>query len=94
MAQLAQERRHAIAETVGRGSGVVISDLARRFRVSEMTIRRDLKQLEAQGLLTRVHGGAVASVGARFGQRLARQRPGKNRAAEKLCRFLPRQGSI
>src|SRR5438128_657371 len=33
--------------------------LADQFQLSEMTIRRDLKELEAQGLLRRVHGGAV-----------------------------------
>jgi DeoR/GlpR family transcriptional regulator of sugar metabolism len=35
------------------------SELAQRFRLSENTIRRDLLELEEQGLLLRVHGGAV-----------------------------------
>ncbi len=33
--------------------------LAQQFRLSEMTVRRDLAELEARGLLRRVHGGAV-----------------------------------
>ncbi|WP_299534325.1 DeoR/GlpR family DNA-binding transcription regulator [uncultured Streptomyces sp.] len=38
-----------------------VSDLARRLSVSEMTVRRDLDALERQGLVRRVHGGAVAT---------------------------------
>jgi DeoR/GlpR family transcriptional regulator of sugar metabolism len=33
--------------------------LAQQFALSEMTVRRDLAELEARGLLRRVHGGAV-----------------------------------
>ena len=33
--------------------------LAQQFQLSEMTVRRDLAELEARGLLRRVHGGAV-----------------------------------
>ncbi|MFE6412496.1 DeoR/GlpR family DNA-binding transcription regulator [Streptomyces sp. NPDC057837] len=36
-----------------------VSELAERLGVSEMTVRRDLNALESQGLLRRVHGGAV-----------------------------------
>jgi DeoR/GlpR family transcriptional regulator of sugar metabolism len=41
-------------ETIGH-----VRDLADRFQVSESTIRRDLEELEAQGLVRRVHGGAI-----------------------------------
>ncbi|MEQ8675307.1 MAG: DeoR/GlpR family DNA-binding transcription regulator [Aggregatilineales bacterium] len=36
-----------------------VNDLSQKYQVSEMTIRRDLKLLEDQGLITRTHGGAV-----------------------------------
>jgi DeoR/GlpR family transcriptional regulator of sugar metabolism len=36
----------------------LVRDLAENFEVSESTIRRDLEELEARGLLRRVHGGA------------------------------------
>jgi DeoR/GlpR family transcriptional regulator of sugar metabolism len=39
-----------------------VGDLARRLAVSDMTVRRDLEELERQGLLRRVHGGAVPAV--------------------------------
>lgn len=44
-----------ISET-GEGS---IQDFAKQFKVSEMTIRRDLDQLAAQGRVIRTHGGAT-----------------------------------
>ena len=37
---------------------VTVSELAAMFRVSEETIRRDLKALELEGVLIRTHGGA------------------------------------
>ncbi|MFI6504872.1 DeoR/GlpR family DNA-binding transcription regulator [Nonomuraea typhae] len=40
---------------------VSVSELAHRLGVSEMTVRRDLDALERQGLVRRVHGGAVAT---------------------------------
>ncbi|MFB9717275.1 DeoR/GlpR family DNA-binding transcription regulator [Planobispora longispora] len=44
------------------GSGrMAVSELAQRLGVSEMTVRRDLDTLERQGLVRRVHGGAVAT---------------------------------
>lgn len=40
--------------------GVVrVSELSKRFGVTEETIRRDLERLESEGMLLRTHGGAV-----------------------------------
>ncbi|MFI5503979.1 Glycerol-3-phosphate regulon repressor [Corynebacterium kutscheri] len=50
----------AITEQLGRCS---VAHLAQQFDVTPETIRRDLKQLETQGLLRRVHGGAVIGGG-------------------------------
>ena len=44
---LAIERRACIKETIQEQKSVAVSDLARRFDVTEETIRRDLKVLEA-----------------------------------------------
>lgn len=43
------------------GGRVTVAELARRLGVSEMTVRRDLVELERQGLVKRVHGGAEAT---------------------------------
>ena len=58
------ERREVILRAVGQGRAQV-GELAARLGVSEMTVRRDLRELEAYGKLTRVHGGAVSVAGER-----------------------------
>ena len=52
-------RRQLILDDLQLNGSVLISRLADRLEVSEMTIRRDLAGLEIDGLLERVHGGAV-----------------------------------
>ncbi|MEM6662584.1 MAG: DeoR/GlpR family DNA-binding transcription regulator [Pseudomonadota bacterium] len=51
-----QEEILALARGDGR---VMVDDLAVRFAVAPQTIRRDLSELCDQGVLTRVHGGAI-----------------------------------
>src|SRR4051794_15461441 len=55
------QRRQRILQAVRTGTAH-ISELARAFDVSEMTVRRDLRALEDAGKLERVHGGAVKFV--------------------------------
>jgi Transcriptional regulators of sugar metabolism len=58
---LTAERRQAILARVEREGRVVASELVTSLGVSEDTVRRDLRDLAEQGLLHRVHGGALAS---------------------------------
>ena len=53
-------RQSLILEQVSREGEVLVAQLCRLFDTSEMTIRRDLAELDRAGLLRRVHGGAVA----------------------------------
>jgi DeoR family transcriptional regulator of aga operon/DeoR family fructose operon transcriptional repressor len=55
----AGRRRSTIIDLLERQRAVSVDELSSRFAVSEVTIRKDLKQLEQRGLLERVHGGAV-----------------------------------
>ncbi len=55
------QRREQIAGLVELVSRVSVADLADRFGVTEVSIRRDLTALEEQGRLRRVHGGAVVA---------------------------------
>lgn len=57
---LAQQRQQRILEEVRRLGGVRVGELVEMFRVSDMTVRRDLDSLARQGLLQKVHGGATA----------------------------------
>ena len=52
-------RQDAIAELVNESEGLSVQELAPRFEVSPMTIRRDLDILDHQCRVRRVHGGAV-----------------------------------
>ncbi len=58
---LTAERRQAILASVEREGRGVASELVARLGVSEDTVRRDLRDLAEQGLVRRVHGGALAS---------------------------------
>lgn len=53
------DRRSAILARVQRSGRVRSAELAGEFGVAEMTIRRDLNELHAAGLVSRVHGGAL-----------------------------------
>ena len=61
---LKEERQQLILETVRDNRQVTVGGLSRRFDVSEVTIRRDLRELAEQGVLRRAHGGAVAATPA------------------------------
>ena len=56
---LAAHRRSRILAELEREGVVRVSDLVRTLDVSDMTIRRDLGAMERDGLLAKVHGGAV-----------------------------------
>lgn len=55
-----KERRNRILEELRQQSRVSIKDCARKYDVTEVSIRGDLEYLEAKGLLIRVKGGAVS----------------------------------
>lgn len=55
------ERRQKILEILHRTGRVRVNELSSLFDISEVSIRMDLADLEAKGLLSRVHGGAVSS---------------------------------
>ena len=54
-----QQRRRAIIERLNDRGEVAVDELSRLFVTSEVTIRKDLAELENNGLLLRRFGGAV-----------------------------------
>ncbi|WP_082506938.1 DeoR/GlpR family DNA-binding transcription regulator [Arthrobacter sp. Leaf337] len=54
------ERQRAISEAVMAEGAVRIDELAQRFGTSQMTVHRDLDELEARGLLRKSRGVATA----------------------------------
>jgi DeoR/GlpR family transcriptional regulator of sugar metabolism len=91
---LARHRQSLILQAVRNDGSARVSDLTQRLGVSDMTIRRDLEVLAREGLIEKVHGGAVmpgTSTGPEpgFDSRLAFERPEQAeiaRAAASLVR--------
>jgi DeoR/GlpR family transcriptional regulator of sugar metabolism len=59
---LPSQRREAVQRRLTADGEAGFTELAEEFGVSEMTIRRDLEILEADGLARRVRGGAISVV--------------------------------
>ena len=55
---LPNHRRDKILELLKEDGSAKVIDLARLFKVTEVTIRQDLEKMERDGLLLREHGGA------------------------------------
>lgn len=62
----AEERKSKIIESLNKYGKVKVCDLSQRYEVSEVTIRRDLQELEEDKLIKRVHGGAVLNDNTKF----------------------------
>ncbi|MDF9824918.1 DeoR/GlpR family transcriptional regulator of sugar metabolism [Breznakia sp. PF5-3] len=56
---LKEERQQAILNVLRMKGKVIVNDLASEYHISKDTVRRDLQEMENQGLLKRVFGGAL-----------------------------------
>jgi len=91
----AEERRAAILATLARDAALQLDAIAAELGVSAMTVRRDLDELEGEGLLRRVRGGAVSTTGPQpFGERRAVRARAKSIIADKAAALVPASGSI
>ena len=78
------------------GSGRII-DISRRLNVTEETIRRNVRRLEAQGIVTKVHGGVQLkhwSPEATFAQRLTESTDAKRKIARKVAAMIGNGASL
>lgn len=60
---LAITRKEKIKDLILEKKSVMVSELAKKFSVTEETIRRDLKALEDDGILVKTYGGAYVQDG-------------------------------
>ncbi len=76
---LAHVRHQLILDQLKRGQSFTNAEIAESIGVSVMTIRRDLAQLEQQGLLRRVYGGAqnITELDIGYAQRSRREHQAK-----------------
>ncbi|WP_175907530.1 MULTISPECIES: DeoR/GlpR family DNA-binding transcription regulator [Burkholderia] len=87
---LTTQRKKAILDALARDGQVLAVELSAQFGVSEDTIRRDLRELAAEGLLQRVHGGALPAspAVAPFAQREALETAEKRRIARRAAQMI------
>ncbi|WP_159723415.1 DeoR/GlpR family DNA-binding transcription regulator [Enterococcus sp. CSURQ0835] len=93
---LKEERQQTILDILNEEQKVIASDLSHRLSVSEDTIRRDLKELDSQGRLKRVHSGALR-VGppiTDFNFRTTVDSELKSKLAKKAISFLKEESVI
>ncbi len=76
-------RRSKILEMIEEKGRLNVQELSAYFKVSEVTIRNDLGQLEQKGLLIRTRGGAIRNQRVGVDSRLS-EKARRNRA-EKMC---------
>ena len=63
---LNNERQQQILSCMESKNTITVKELTDQLYASPSTIRRDLSELEAQGFLKRIHGGAVLTAESTF----------------------------
>ncbi len=95
---LKEERQQLILEALRENKRVTVPELSARFGASEVTIRRDLAELAAEGKLIRAHRGALARASASTEppvvQRMALQRVEKECIARAAAALVEHDDSI
>lgn len=83
---LKEERHQYILNRIQQNYRIYVTSLSTELGVSDDTLRRDLAELDEQGLLTKVHGGAIAKSGIpiEFTDRLNTGIAGKQQMAAKV----------
>ncbi|MFD5940891.1 DeoR/GlpR family DNA-binding transcription regulator [Streptomyces griseus] len=91
---LAAERREHLLDLLGRMGKIVAKDVAAELGISEDSVRRDLRDLAAEGLCQRVYGGAlpVSPAVVEYDARQAVAPDGKRKVAA-VAAALVRPGS-
>lgn len=85
-----EERRERILSHLHTKRKASSAELAQELKVSEDTIRRDLKELAENGLVKKVHGGAMAvsTVPFEYSARVELNLEGKRRMAAEAAKLI------
>ncbi len=93
----ADQRKQYLLETLRRNGRIDANDIAAELNVTGETIRKDLIALERQGLLRRVHGGAVPVAYLSY-EPAVETRTGfateKARIAKAALQYVPQRGTV
>lgn len=94
---LASKRERELLDALRQTGSGRVQDLSRSLGVTEETIRRNIRRLEDQGLVTKVHGGVYLRgwvAEASFSQRLDENPQAKRAIARKLAAMIPDGASL
>jgi DeoR family fructose operon transcriptional repressor len=87
-----EKRKKLVLDMLNEKDAITVQDVVRECGVSEITIRRDLLDLESKGLIIRTHGGAVKTRAVdnlfTFDQRINRNRVNKEKICLAASRFI------
>ncbi|MCG8540203.1 MAG: DeoR/GlpR family DNA-binding transcription regulator [Clostridia bacterium] len=88
----AEERLEKIIESLNQNGKIIVKELSKRFNVTEDCIRKDLKNLEKQGIIKRTYGGAVlkriAAQNSNISNRKSINIEAKRKIAEKVLSII------
>lgn len=92
------KRKEKILEILQKTGTVRVSNLSKALKVSEVTIRNYLSDMESKGFLTRVHGGAIFSYrpyySMNLNQRLDTNRKIKETIAKETAKLIKPNDTI
>lgn len=93
---LAAERRELLLDLLARTGKIVAKDVAAELGISEDSVRRDLRDLAAEGLCQRVYGGALPASPAvvDYEARQAVAPDGKRKVASVAAALVRPGGSV
>ena len=98
MSSASENRREEIIELIQSQGKVKVSELSEKYNISEVSIRKDLEALEAQGHLSRIHGGAVGMnklyLNMDLTERYKTNAASKREVAELAARFIEDNDTI
>ncbi len=93
-----ETRRSQIIQLLEQQGSVLVEDLSPLLSVSQVTIRKDLTQLEERGLLHRTHGGATYAhkslFNPSFGEKINLQQAQKEAIAKAALEYIEDGDSI
>lgn len=88
----AEERKKLIVEYINEHKKAAVPELCAAFSISSATIRNDLKELNDQGYITRVHGGAISNESVSYepdtSEKQIKRIEAKSRIAEEAVKLI------
>ncbi|MCU9534340.1 DeoR/GlpR family DNA-binding transcription regulator [Streptococcus sp. CSL10205-OR2] len=78
------QRLEEITKMVNQKGTMRISEIVKKLHVTDMTVRRDLAELEEQGVLTKLHGAARSNTAFQYREISHREKNTQNVEAKRL----------